>query len=69
MGVYLKCGGLNENGPHRLTWSGIIGGVSLRELGVALLEEVCYMGVGFEGSEAQGRLSVRLSSSCPLIKM
>jgi hypothetical protein len=37
--------------------SGIIGGV-------ALLEEVCHRGVGFEVSDIQAQPSVSLSSCC-----
>jgi hypothetical protein len=38
-------GRMNENGLHRLPGSSIIGGV-------ALLEEVCHRGGGFEVSKA-----------------
>ena len=35
------CGGLKENGPHRLIESGIIRRCGLAGVGVFLLEEIC----------------------------
>ena len=45
--------GLNENDLWRSIGSGTLGGV-------ALLEEVCHWGAGFEVSEAQARPSIIL---------
>ena len=53
------CGCLNENGSHRLlcldAWSPVKGTVWEGLGGVALLEEVCYRGVGLEISKAQSK--------------
>ena len=50
------CGGLNENGPHRLTyfktWSPGGGNVWKRLGNVVLFQEICYW-VGFEVLKAQ----------------
>jgi hypothetical protein len=46
-----ECGGLNENGSHRLIRSGTIGRCGLVGRSVSL-------GMGFEVSSAQARLSV-----------
>ena len=44
LSVVLVCGGLNENGPHRLIGSGTVGRFGLIGIGVTLLEEVCQGG-------------------------
>ena len=54
---------------NKLTGSGTIGRCGLIGVGVALLEEVCHKGAGFNISDAQARPSVTLSSYCLLIQM
>ena len=41
-GPRVECGGLNENGSHRLKGGGTVRRYSLVKVGVALLEEVCH---------------------------
>ena len=40
----MECGGLKENGPHRVTESGTISWYNLAGVGVTFVEEVCYRG-------------------------
>ena len=63
-----QCGGLNENGPHRLTRSGTIRRCVLVGVDVALLEEVSLR-MGFEVSDAHSRPNVIHSSCCRYIQM
>ena len=65
---YLKCGGLNENVPHRLLEIGTIGSCGLVGVGVALLEEVCHWGwaLGFQKPKP-GALSLSLLSASPAV--
>jgi hypothetical protein len=61
-GLVTCCDDFNENGPLGFTGSGIIRSFGLVGGSVSL-------GVGFEVSEAQARLSVTLSLRCLPISM
>ena len=73
MHKYKHCGGLNRKGPYKLidlnAWSpgsGTIRRCDFVGVGLALVEEVCHCGVGFEVSNAQPRRSGSLSFLCGL---
>jgi hypothetical protein len=48
------CGGLNENGSHRLLGSGTFRKCGFVGVGVALMEGVCHGGVGVRGMGVRG---------------
>ena len=51
----MKHGSLNVIGPYNLIGSGAIRRCGFVGVGVALLEEVCHCGAGFEVSYTQDR--------------
>jgi len=51
-------GSLDKNGPHRATGTGTLKRCDLVGVGVALFEELCHWGVGFD---AQGGILFLLS--------
>jgi hypothetical protein len=52
---------LNENGTHRHIGNDSIRRCGLIGVGIALLQEVCHLGVGFEVLDVQSGPSVSLS--------
>lgn len=61
MSTLLFCGCLNKNGSYRPLDNGTIRRYSLVGIGIALLEEVCHWGEGFDVSYVQAKPSGSLS--------
>jgi hypothetical protein len=62
---YTHCGGLNENGSHRLRGSATVRRCSLIKVDMALLEEVCHWGWALRFQMLKpGSVTLSLPAAC-----